>query len=146
MKQDFAAVSGILETEFNPRDAFQRQAGLKITVIDGGDENDIRTSTIRFLREHLKKIQVALPKGRVADGTYAAFEFVKDEDQLLAIQRCAELIDVRRLVGAEGYAQLLADDTPERFEREIGELARHDTGAGGRAEGEPVLGKPRLDR
>src|ERR1035437_5776796 len=144
MKQEFAAVSGILETEFNPRDALQRQAGFEIAVIDGGDEEDIRTGTIGFLGEHLEKIQVALAKSRVADGTDTAFEFVKDEDQLLAIQRCPELIDVRRLVGAEDGAQPLADDPPERFEREIGELARDDAGAGGRAEGEPILGKPRL--
>ena len=133
-----------METEFDPGNALQREAGFEIAVIDRGDEEDIRAGTVRFFGKHLEKIQVALTQSRVADGTNATFEFVKDEDQLFAIQRSAKLIDVRRLVGAEGDAQLLADDTPERFEREIGELARDDARAGGRAKSKPVLGKPRL--
>ena len=92
----------------------------------------------------MKEIQVALAQSRVADGTDAAFEFVKDEDQLFAGQRSAELIDVRRLVGAEGGIQLCTDHTPERFEGKIGELASDDAGVGRRGKGEPVLGKPGL--
>src|SRR5271166_3367144 len=130
MKQDFAAVGGILETEFDARDALECEAGFEIAVIDGGDEEDIGTGTVRFFRNHLEEIQVALAKSRVADGTNTTFEFVEDEYQFFAVERGAKLINVWRLVRAEGSAQLRTDDTPERFEREICELAPDDAGAG----------------
>jgi hypothetical protein len=41
VKEDFAAVSGILEAEFDARKPFQREAGLKISVIDRGAEQDV---------------------------------------------------------------------------------------------------------
>ena len=46
MKQDFATVGRILKTEFDARDALQREAGLKIAVVDGGDEQDVRAGAV----------------------------------------------------------------------------------------------------
>ena len=61
----------------------------------------------------MEEVQVALAERRVADGTDAAFEFVENEDELLAVQCGAKLIDVGRLVGAEAGVERLADDAPQ---------------------------------
>ena len=80
----------------------------------------------------------------IADGANAAFQFVENENKFFAGQRGAKFRQTWRLVGAEARTQLFTDDTPQRFEREVGELARDNPRALRGGKSETILGEPRL--